>query len=143
MSNDSGLYERLGELEINFSVVNEKLGNTNNVLSRMQDSMEKQTELLSKVLIIHERQEIFKEGLDKAQEGISEVVERVTSIEKVQTYVSGWLKGVAVVVASLMIILSFSVKQNIARVDKIENDYYKPSLVLPAAHQQNLDSVLE
>ena len=80
MSNNDGLYARLGDLEINFSVVNEKLGNTSEILGRMQDTMEQQTQLLSKVLVIQERQETFKVGLDKAQEGISEVVERVSNL---------------------------------------------------------------
>ena len=130
MSNNDGLYARLGDLEINFSVVNEKLGNTSEILGRMQDTMEQQTQLLSKVLVIQERQETFKVGLDKAQEGISEVVERVSNLEKVHTYANGWIKGIMAAVAALLVVLSFSVQQNVSRLDKMESDYYKPSTTI-------------
>lgn len=121
--------ERIGNLEVEMAAVGQKLVSTTDILDRLQNTMEKQTEILSNVLVIQEKQTTFQLSLDKASESLSELDKRLDGTEVAQASVQGWMKGIGAMLTVLLAVMAFTISQNVARVDKIEADYYKPTLI--------------
>lgn len=124
--------ERIGNLEVEMAAVGQKLVSTTDILDRLQNTMEKQTEILSNVLVIQEKQTTFQLSLDKASESLSELDKRLDGTEVAQASVQGWMKGIGAMLTVLLAVMAFTISQNVARVDKIEADYYKPTIVVTA-----------
>lgn len=123
-----GYNERIGELEVHVGTINEKLSNNTDVLSRILDTQEHQTELMSKLLVVQEKQDMYKEGFDKLVATVSEITTKQNTTEIKLAGVHAWLKGALWAGAGVVLVLAFTAKQNIDRIGKIEADFYIPTL---------------
>lgn len=123
-----GYNERIGELEVHVGAINEKLSNNTDVLSRILDTQEHQTELMSKLLVVQEKQDMYKEGFDKLVATVGEVATKQNTAEIKLAGVSAWLKGALWAGAGVVLVLSFTANQNLERLTKIEKDFYIPTL---------------
>ena len=123
-----GFNERIGELEVHVGTIHERLSNNTDVLSRILDTQEHQTELMSKLLVVQEKQEMYKEGFDKLVSTVTEIVTKQNTADIRLAGVHAWLKGALWAGAGLVAILSFTINQNLERISKIENDFYIPTL---------------
>lgn len=123
-----GYNERIGELEVHVGTINEKLSNNTDVLSRILDTQEHQTELMSKLLVVQEKQDMYKEGFDKLVATVADVTTKQNTSEIKLAGVHAWLKGALWAGAGLVVILSFTINQNLERLSKIEKDFYIPTL---------------
>lgn len=123
-----GYNERIGELEVHVGTINEKLSNNTDVLSRILDTQEHQTELMSKLLVVQEKQDMYKEGFDKLVATVGEIAGKQNTAEIKLAGVHAWLKGALWAGAGVILILSFTATQNLERLAKIEKDFYIPTL---------------
>ena len=123
-----GFNERIGDLEVHVGTIHERLSNNTDVLSRILDTKEHQTELMSKLLVVQEKQEMYKEGFDKLVSTVTEIVTKQNTADIRLAGVHAWLKGALWAGAGLIVILSFTINQNLERLSKIENDFYIPTL---------------
>ena len=124
----AGLSARMVELEVSMSAFSEKLSSTSEILSRMQNTLEHQTELMSKVLVIQEKQGLYKDSFDKLVSTVGEMSLKHTKLELEHGSLHNWVKGAIWAGGGLVLILAFTINQNLGRITKIESDFYIPTL---------------
>ena len=118
--------ERIGDLEVDVGIITTQLAHTTNILDGIQDTLKQQTDLLSRVLVIQEKQDSFKSAMEKVREDVGNIEKRQDAQELKNAWIMGWAKGVGLVGGALIVVLTYLGGTSVARLNKLETDFYKP-----------------